>query len=75
MPYQQNIHAIWFEKGYWTIAEAEHMMNSLHLVPIRPVKDQTNFFSYRLQDPKKYKAFITRKFPRQHLNVVIGFPK
>jgi hypothetical protein len=61
-----------FLKSYYDINEVNDYINSHDIHPIKAIHETDNMFRVRVQDPKQFKKFRTKKLSN-HLEAVIGF--
>lgn len=71
MPSQ--IQSVLFDKNYWKIFDSINWLHSHHIYPIKSPHITENFIRFRVRTPEKYKRFITKKLPKSHIDLVIGF--
>jgi hypothetical protein len=67
-----KIHAVIFEKKYWTPTRAEQWLSAHKLDPIKDVDVTTNFLRYRIRDPDLFDYFRMISLPNR-AKLVIGF--
>lgn len=66
------IHSVAFEESLWTPTTARAWLKKHYLKPVKKMRRTKNTMRYRIIDPKKFKAFITKK-ERNGINLIIGF--
>jgi hypothetical protein len=66
------IHSILFDKNYYTIKQTKDYLRLHDMKPIKKVHITTNFYRYRLIDPKIFKSFSTKSIS-PHIKIVIGY--
>lgn len=71
--FASSVQAVIFDKRHFTTAQSRAWLKMARLKPIKMVDRKGNQLRYRIQSPKKFKSFITRKTGK-HLSFIIGFP-
>lgn len=67
-----SIQSIVFNKKYWDLNTSKSYLKLHKFVPIKKVDITNNTFRYRLENPKNFNHFITKK-TANGINFIIGF--
>jgi len=66
-----EIQAVIFPKATWSIAKSKKWLKDNSIKPIKSARETLNFYRYRIQDPKLFYGFITKKL-NNGVELVIG---
>lgn len=66
-----NIQAVLFDNKKYTTSEARKWLHKHNLKPIKKAHKTINFLRYRINEPEKYKSFITKKIS-DNIQLIIG---
>jgi len=66
-----EIHSVLFNNTVWNSSEARKWLKEHNMVPIKRVHVTKNYLRYRIQDPEKFKSFVT-KTTDQGITFVFG---
>ena len=58
-----EIQAVYFDITIWDAASSRKWLKSHNLVPIKRMRIEGTHRRYRIQNPNKYRSFITKKLP------------
>ena len=73
-----EIQAIMFSKNInefgfkWTTQKAKQWLRDHNIYPIKSARETPNYYRFRINDPKKYNSFITKK-TNLGIDFIIGF--
>ena len=67
-----NIQAVLFDVDKWSATKARSWLKNKKLNRIKRVHRKGNYLRYRIQDPRKYKKFITKN-TKKSIKLIIGF--
>lgn len=67
-----EIQSITFKKRYYSKDSSKKWLLTHNYKPIKAVDETKSLLRYRIQNPKKYKRFITKKITPS-INFIIGF--
>ena len=70
-----SIQAIIFQKKYYTTKKARTFLKKNKFTPIKRVHKTNEYLRYRLQNPSKFKRFITKSILKGKVKLIIGFNK
>lgn len=68
-----QLQSVVFNPKQFTTAQARGWMKDHNIQPIKMVDKTKTQFRYRIQNPRKFKRFVTKKVS-QGIMLVIGFP-
>lgn len=52
-----EVHSILFNKNIWILKDAKRWLREHDYIPIKKVDITTNFYRFRIRDPKLYRTF------------------
>ena len=52
-----EVHSILFNKNIWTLKDSKRWLKEHDYIPIKKVDITTNFYRFRIRDPKLFKKF------------------
>ena len=67
-----EVHSIIFDKSWYNTTQARDWLKAHGFVPIKRVDETTNFYRYRIRDPKLFKRF-TIKQVAPYIKFVFGW--
>lgn len=68
-----RIQAVIFPMDTFTVAKARRWLRRNKLTPIKPVDVKGVHLRFRLENPRNFKRFITKKIEKG-IGLIIGFP-
>ncbi len=68
-----KIQAVIFNKKYWTTDKARRWLKKNKLKNIAKCRQTSNYYRYRITNPRKYKHFVTKKINKDKIDLIIGF--
>ena len=66
------LQAVIFPKATWSIAKSKKWLKDNSIRSVKSARETVNFYRYRIQDPKLFDGFITKKL-NNGVELVIGF--
>jgi hypothetical protein len=66
------IQSVLFNRDVWNIFSAHQWLIKHFLYPIKSPDITENFIRFRINNPSKYKRFITKKLPKD-IEIIIGY--
>lgn len=69
---QRNIQAVIFDNKKWNTIQARIWLKKHKLKRIKHVDKTPNYLRYRLQSPKRFKSFATKKI-KGNIMFILGF--
>jgi hypothetical protein len=66
-----EIQSVLFDKNKWTKKTAHKWLDRHNLYPLKSAHTTLHFIRYRIENPKKYRRFVTKKLFRG-IELVLG---
>ena len=73
MSSSSKIQSVLFDRNFYTSKSARAFLKKHKLKPIKRQHKTQNFLRYRIQNPDKFKRFITKSVKKNTIKFVIGF--